>query len=93
MYKYKAVWDHYFFCYKVDLSSYLIMNSNNNNSDVKPVTSESNHVEKYQQDQYDNSLCEEQLEHVPKGTASFGRIVFMLLKAFIGTGVIFLPGS
>ncbi|KAI7890008.1 transmembrane amino acid transporter protein-domain-containing protein [Mucor mucedo] len=71
------------------------MSTTNNNFEVKPISSpDSNTIEKYKQEnQYDNSFCEEQLEHVPKGTASFGRIVFMLLKAFIGTGVIFLPGS
>ncbi|CAO3628923.1 unnamed protein product [Mucor fragilis] len=46
--------------------------------------------EKYQEDQ---SISEVQVEDVPQGTASFGKALFMLLKAFIGTGVIFLPGS
>ncbi|CEG69564.1 hypothetical protein RMATCC62417_05621 [Rhizopus microsporus] len=46
-----------------------------------------------QQDNFEASLCEEQIEHVPQGTASPGKALFMLLKAFIGTGVIFLPGS
>lgn len=40
-----------------------------------------------------DSLSEEQIEHVPEATASSGKALFMLLKAFIGTGVIFLPGS
>ncbi|KAJ8658095.1 hypothetical protein O0I10_006102 [Lichtheimia ornata] len=35
----------------------------------------------------------QQVEHVPEGTASPGKALFMLLKAFVGTGVIFLPGS
>lgn len=38
-------------------------------------------------------ISEEQIEHVPEGTASPGKALFMLLKAFVGTGVIFLPGS
>ncbi|KAI9282188.1 transmembrane amino acid transporter protein-domain-containing protein [Sporodiniella umbellata] len=49
--------------------------------------------EKHAENHYDASLCEEQIEHVPQGTASPGKALFMLLKAFIGTGVIFLPGS
>ncbi|ORZ21208.1 transmembrane amino acid transporter protein-domain-containing protein [Absidia repens] len=36
---------------------------------------------------------EEQIEHVAEGTASNGKALFMLLKAFVGTGVVFLPGS
>lgn len=40
-----------------------------------------------------SSISEEQIEHVPEGTASPGKALFMLLKAFVGTGVIFLPGS
>lgn len=40
-----------------------------------------------------SSISEEQIEHVPEGTASAGKALFMLLKAFVGTGVIFLPGS
>ncbi|KAI8352870.1 transmembrane amino acid transporter protein-domain-containing protein [Choanephora cucurbitarum] len=51
------------------------------------------HEKYHQEDQYENSLMEEQIEHVPEGTASPGKALFMLLKAFIGTGVIFLPGS
>ncbi|RCH79284.1 neutral amino acid transporter, partial [Rhizopus stolonifer] len=39
------------------------------------------------------SMDEEQIEHVPEGTAGPGKALFMLLKSFIGTGVIFLPGS
>ncbi|KAI9266544.1 transmembrane amino acid transporter protein-domain-containing protein [Phascolomyces articulosus] len=35
----------------------------------------------------------EEIEHVPEGTASPGKALFMLLKAFVGTGVIFLPGA
>ncbi|CDS14107.1 hypothetical protein LRAMOSA06277 [Lichtheimia ramosa] len=34
-----------------------------------------------------------EIEHVPEGTTGAGKALFMLLKAFIGTGVIFLPGS
>lgn len=64
-----------------------------NSYDVKPISRPaSTNLEKYQ-DQYENSVCEEQVEHVPEGTASPGKALFMLLKAFIGTGVIFLPGS
>ncbi|KAI8089753.1 transmembrane amino acid transporter protein-domain-containing protein [Halteromyces radiatus] len=51
------------------------------------------HYEDYSPSQYEKSLSEEQIEHVPEGTASPGKALFMLLKAFIGTGVIFLPGS
>lgn len=40
-----------------------------------------------------SSISEEQIEHVPEGTASPGKALFMLIKAFVGTGVIFLPGS
>lgn len=79
------------------------MNNNNNNTaisnhyDVKPISRpasiNNNYSEKYQEDQYEASLAEEQVEHVPEGTASPGKALFMLLKAFIGTGVIFLPGS
>ncbi|CEP17914.1 hypothetical protein [Parasitella parasitica] len=46
--------------------------------------------EKFEEDQ---SISEVQIEHVPQATASFGKALFMLLKAFIGTGVLFLPGS
>jgi hypothetical protein len=80
------------------------MNNNNNittavkteNYDVKPISrpaSPSINEKYHQEDQYENSLVEEQVEHVPEGTASPGKALFMLLKAFIGTGVIFLPGS
>lgn len=47
----------------------------------------------YNREKSIDSLSEEQIEHVPEGTASSGKALFMLLKAFIGTGVIFLPGS
>jgi hypothetical protein len=53
----------------------------------------------HQEDNYDDekaenkSITEVQIEHVPEGTASPGKALFMLLKAFVGTGVIFLPGS
>ncbi|KAI9313893.1 transmembrane amino acid transporter protein-domain-containing protein [Dichotomocladium elegans] len=33
------------------------------------------------------------IEHAPEGTAGTGKALFMLLKAFVGTGVIFLPAS
>ncbi|CDH59877.1 amino acid transporter [Lichtheimia corymbifera JMRC:FSU:9682] len=33
------------------------------------------------------------IQHAPEGTASASKALFMLLKAFIGTGVIFLPAS
>ncbi|KAI8364606.1 transmembrane amino acid transporter protein-domain-containing protein [Blakeslea trispora] len=36
---------------------------------------------------------EEQIEHAPEGTAGPLKALYMLLKSFIGTGVIFLPGS
>ncbi|KAI8092619.1 transmembrane amino acid transporter protein-domain-containing protein [Halteromyces radiatus] len=39
------------------------------------------------------SFEEERIEHVPEGTASCGKALFMLLKAFVGTGVVFLPGG
>jgi hypothetical protein len=68
------------------------MNKTVENADLKPA-SVSNNYEKYQVDQYENSMIEEQVEHVPEGTASPSKALFMLLKAFIGTGVIFLPGS
>ncbi|KAI8138979.1 transmembrane amino acid transporter protein-domain-containing protein [Fennellomyces sp. T-0311] len=38
-------------------------------------------------------MAVEEVEHVPEGTASPGKALFMLLKAFVGTGVIFLPGA
>lgn len=41
----------------------------------------------------EKSVQEIQIEHVPEGTTGAGKALFMLLKAFIGTGVIFLPGS
>lgn len=70
------------------------MNNNPTTFDVKPVSHPPSIIqEKYQEDQYEHSLVEEQVEHVPEGTASPGKALFMLLKAFIGTGVIFLPGS
>ncbi|KAI8644026.1 transmembrane amino acid transporter protein-domain-containing protein [Parasitella parasitica] len=46
--------------------------------------------EKFEEDEY---ISEVQVEHVSQATASFGKALFMLLKAFIGTGVLFLPGS
>lgn len=49
--------------------------------------------EKYQEDQIESAFAEDIIEHAPEGTASPGKALFMLLKAFIGTGVIFLPGS
>lgn len=46
------------------------------------------------EDQYTNSFTDpDTQEKAPQGTASFGKALFMLIKAFIGTGVIFLPGS
>ncbi|KAI9312596.1 transmembrane amino acid transporter protein-domain-containing protein [Dichotomocladium elegans] len=33
------------------------------------------------------------IEHAPHGTAGTGKALFMFLKAFIGTGVIFIPAS
>ncbi|KAI9300861.1 transmembrane amino acid transporter protein-domain-containing protein [Cunninghamella echinulata] len=49
------------------------------------------HTEDYPTSTYEKSLSEVQIEHVPEGTASPGKALFMLLKAFIGTGVLFLP--
>lgn len=49
------------------------------------------HQEDYPTSNYEKSLTEVQIEHVPEGTASPGKALFMLLKAFVGTGVIFLP--
>ncbi|KAG1455808.1 hypothetical protein G6F56_006979 [Rhizopus delemar] len=61
--------------------------------EVKPGSqSPSVHHEK-QDDIYEASICEEQIEHAPQGTASAGKALFMLLKAFIGTGIIFLPNA
>lgn len=49
---------------------------------------------KLEETQIELPLSEElSIEHAPEGTASPGKALFMLLKAFIGTGVIFLPGS
>ncbi|KAI8141469.1 transmembrane amino acid transporter protein-domain-containing protein [Fennellomyces sp. T-0311] len=42
---------------------------------------------------FEKSVHEIQIEHVPEGTASAGKALFMLMKAFVGTGVIFLPNS
>lgn len=36
---------------------------------------------------------EEQIEYVPDGKASNRKTLFLVLKAFVGTGVIFLPGG
>jgi hypothetical protein len=44
------------------------------------------HREDYPTSQCEKSLDEVQIEHVPEGTASPGKALFMLLKAFIGTG-------
>ncbi|KAI8090213.1 transmembrane amino acid transporter protein-domain-containing protein [Gilbertella persicaria] len=63
------------------------------NQNDKVLASPELHEKYHQEDRYENSLAEEQIEHVPEGTASPGKALFMLLKAFIGTGVIFLPGS
>lgn len=70
--------------------------SNTEKIEVKPIsrTATPTNLEKiHQEDHYDHSIAEEQIEHVPEGTASPVKALFMLLKAFIGTGVIFLPGS
>ncbi|KAF7720658.1 neutral amino acid transporter [Apophysomyces ossiformis] len=42
---------------------------------------------------FEKSVHEEQIEHVSERMAGPGKALFMLLKAFVGTGVIFLPGS
>ena len=68
------------------------MNKSAENFDEKAPAASDNY-EKHQEDQYEHSMVEEQVEHVPEGTASPSKALFMLLKAFIGTGVIFLPGS
>jgi hypothetical protein len=36
---------------------------------------------------------EEQIEYVPDEKASNRKALFLVLKAFVGTGVIFLPGG
>ncbi|KAI8876269.1 hypothetical protein K501DRAFT_279593 [Backusella circina FSU 941] len=41
----------------------------------------------------EKGIQQEHIEDVPQGTATEGKTLFMFLKAFIGTGVIFLPGS
>ncbi|KAI7903914.1 transmembrane amino acid transporter protein-domain-containing protein [Cokeromyces recurvatus] len=67
----------------------------NNTNIEKPDTQHPPTIiyEKYPEDSYEGSFLDEKIEHVPEGTASSGKALFMLLKAFIGTGVIFLPGS
>lgn len=50
-------------------------------------------IDNYDNEKVERSITEVQIEHVPEGTASPGKALFMLLKAFVGTGVIFLPGS
>ncbi|KAI7891289.1 transmembrane amino acid transporter protein-domain-containing protein [Mucor mucedo] len=47
----------------------------------------------YDNEKAESTISDEQIEHVPEGTGSPGKALFMLLKAFVGTGVIFLPGS
>ncbi|KAG0165022.1 neutral amino acid transporter [Apophysomyces sp. BC1034] len=42
---------------------------------------------------FEKSVHEEQIEHVSERMAGPSKALFMLLKAFVGTGVIFLPGS
>jgi hypothetical protein len=41
----------------------------------------------------EKGIHQEHIEDVSHGTATEGKTLFMFLKAFIGTGVIFLPGS
>ncbi|CAO3632469.1 unnamed protein product [Cunninghamella echinulata] len=57
--------------------------------DIKSITSP--HQEDKSSLDIEKSISEVQIEHVPEGTASMGKALFMLLKAFIGTGVVFLP--
>lgn len=54
---------------------------------------EKGHHEDRPSGDFEKSLHEIQIEHVPEGTAGPGKALFMLLKAFVGTGVIFLPAS
>ncbi|KAI9497885.1 transmembrane amino acid transporter protein-domain-containing protein [Zychaea mexicana] len=54
---------------------------------------EAGHREDQASVDFEKSVHEIQIEHVPEGTASPTKALFMLLKAFVGTGVIFLPGS
>ncbi|KAI8376317.1 transmembrane amino acid transporter protein-domain-containing protein [Radiomyces spectabilis] len=62
-------------------------------------TSEKEEIERHHQEDdrvsadCEKSFSEEQIEHVPEGTGSPSKALFMLLKVFVGTGVIFLPGS
>lgn len=57
----------------------------------KTIVSEKSHREDVD---YEASIEQvENVDHVPEGTASEGKALFMLLKAFVGTGVVFLPGS
>ncbi|ORX47218.1 hypothetical protein DM01DRAFT_1396471 [Hesseltinella vesiculosa] len=41
----------------------------------------------------DMTKSQDGLDHAPQGTASTKKALFMLLKSFIGTGVVFLPSS
>ncbi|KAI8336823.1 transmembrane amino acid transporter protein-domain-containing protein [Chlamydoabsidia padenii] len=69
---------------------------NDGNSNSTPMVSTStNHHSMGNRTSLDmeKSFDEEQVEHVPEGTASSGKALFMLLKAFVGTGVVFLPGG
>ncbi|KAI9274370.1 transmembrane amino acid transporter protein-domain-containing protein [Phascolomyces articulosus] len=53
----------------------------------------SGHQEDHASIDFEKSVHEIQIEHVPEGTASATKALFVLLKAFVGTGVIFLPNS
>jgi hypothetical protein len=72
-------------------SEFSITSAHNRHEIVVPHTEDSFYYREKSSDS--DSISEEQIEHVPEGTASSGKALFMLLKAFIGTGVIFLPGS
>ena len=64
---------------------------------VSTPVSEKSASDAYNNRNYSNEdfggMAVEEVEHVPEGTASPGKALFMLLKAFVGTGVIFLPGA
>ncbi|CAO3630293.1 unnamed protein product [Cunninghamella blakesleeana] len=71
----------------------LVQNDNNNSSNPNVETKSivTSHQEDKPSFDIEKSISEEQIEHAPEGTATMGKALFMLLKAFIGTGVVFLP--
>lgn len=75
-------------------SSLLRMSSSNSAyEETNKYQIEKSHHEDRVSEDFEKSLHEVQIEHVPEGTAGPGKALFMLLKAFVGTGVIFLPAS